>query len=270
MSAYRCGKMIKPRMLVKSSPHAILRAQTFFQAGHALEWSYIKLLPLSRRYVETICAWLGREMGLPMPEPFFVEVAPDRIPPDCVVPANGGDLIHFATKEIPQAQPLRRANQFIGGAADHPWQSLVNAMVYDHLIANQDRSDENLLLDPYGKVWLIDHDRALGGLGERLFSDPYLPSHNFLMEMVKEQSARDRLALRHEVLRYCAAANHAASRVPYDSLNVPEPFADEADHFLRKRAEHLADLVLSDLGVPDLFTSRDDVGATAPSAPTLQ
>jgi hypothetical protein len=271
MSAFRSGKLIHPRKLVKTSPHGILRAQTFFQAGHAPEWSYVKLLPASRRYVEAVCAWIGREMGLPMPEPLFVEVAPDRIPLDCAVPDNGGDPIHFATKEIPQAKPLRRVERFIGGDAIHPWPSLVDAMVYDHLIGNQDRSDDNLLVDGHRQLWLIDHDRALGGLGERLFSDPYLPSHNFLMEIVKEQSARDRLALRQAVLRCCAAASHAALRVPYASLKVPETFADEAARFLRSRAEHLAHVVLSDLGVPDLFTSRHEAGATAaPSAPTLQ
>lgn len=270
MSGFRVGKLIRPRWLVKSTPHAVLRAYALFQAGYAPELVYAKLLPLRRRYVESICAWLGREMGLPIPEPLFVEISPDKVPSDCVMPKNGGDMIHFATIAIPFAQPLRKVDQFMGTGSSPSWSSLVDAVVFDHLIANQDRSEDNLLVDGNRRLWLVDHDRALGGLGERLFSDPYLPSNNYLMAILKEYRRNDRLALRQELLRGCVVASSAAVRVPYSALRIPDAVAEEADRFLRARAERLVHIVLSDMGMPDLFTQARDPGAPDSPPSSLQ
>jgi hypothetical protein len=142
------------------------------------------------------------------------------------------------------------------------WRSLPAAAVFDQLIANDDRTEGNILLGPRGDLWLIDHGRSLGGGGQRLFSTDITPSTaNFLLSRVARYPAQARVKLRPELIAVCTKLASAVSRVPYGALLVPEDIAMQIDDFLVRRVGMLQAMVLQSIGLPDLY---DDGQRPAP------
>lgn len=258
MYVFRSAKLIRPNRLVKTTPHTVLHGRLFSRAGYPFEDAYIKLLPTNLRAVEAVCAWIGRELGVPLPEPIFVTVSAGAVNQGCVWPFKNGEEVCFATLEIKQAKPVRRMQSNAISQIFTSWSKLVNAAVFDHLIANDDRSEENILLDARGTPWLIDHSRALGGAGQSLYSDPFPPTKNVFLEILKEFASTHRLRIRQELLGSCSAATALVGRIPYSGLAVEGEMAQQMQRFLQKRAQVLAPMLLSELGMPDLFHSATD------------
>ncbi len=107
-----------------------------------------KRIPDRELAVELICSCIGREIGLPIPEPVLL------IDPDGTWYFGSIDLGH------PNLQQVAVCGDAAIIAKLEEWPGLVKAACFDEWIANPDRGDENLLFDGNGFI-LIDHGLAI-------------------------------------------------------------------------------------------------------------
>jgi hypothetical protein len=164
----------------------------------------------------------------------------------------------FGVAAIEGAQTLRLARTGAEPSSLLSWSQLARAAVFDHLVANDDRSADNVLIDTKGKLWLIDHARAVGGGGQSLFSNLAFPVfQNYLLTLIAGLPAAHRFAMRRELLAACADAAAAVARVPYERLLVPESIGVQIASYLSQRAFRLDSSVLHVVGIPDL--GGDDI-----------
>jgi hypothetical protein len=95
------------------------------------------------------------------------------------------EALVFGTRAVEGAVPLTRVDGAAVADKLEKWSFLEMAAVFDQLVANDDRTQGNILLAPKGDLWLIDHARALGGGGQRLFSTEVLPLfNNFFLSLI--------------------------------------------------------------------------------------
>ena len=259
MGAFRSGQLVRPNALVKASPYPVVRGTFLHRPGYPFEWVYAKLLPANRRAIEQVCAWIARDMDLPTPEPVSVTVDRSRLQRDMPWPFDQDRQICFGTVEVPQAQKVRRLESQPIREILSRWPKLIDATAFDMLIANEDRSEENLLIDGHGQLWLADHDRALGGAGESLFSSTSATHINLFMKHLKELPLPRRIANRPAILSACAVASAAVARIQYQKLGLEAPLAEQVAAFLEKRSKMLAQMMLSEIGLPEMFSQDADL-----------
>jgi len=253
MAVFRTGTLAPPVRVHKAAPRLVLDAQLAW-AGPFLH-VYAKVLPINERSIEAVCAWLAREVELPAPEACFLRMHRTRVPKGHPwIFGDSSEEVVFATVAVEQAQQLVRADGTAVAALIDKWPSLAAAAVFDELIANDDRTEGNILLGPRSDLWLIDHTRALGGAGNRLFSTEVAPLFtNFFLQRIAGYSLAQRNGLRAPLMAACLRLTAAVPRVPYDELLVPENVARQIETFLRQRANRLQTMILSSIGLPDLY-----------------
>lgn len=167
---------------------------------------------------------------------------------------ESNEEVVFGTVAVEQSQQLIRADGASVAALIDRWPALAQAAAFDALIANDDRTEGNILLGPRGDLWLIDHARAFGGAGNRLFSTEVTPLFtNFFLQRISGYSLARRNNLRAPLMAACLRLVAAVPRVPYEELLVPEDVARQIETFLRQRASSLQSMVLSSIGLPDLY-----------------
>ena len=253
MDGFSVGSVASPIQVVKSAPRVVLRAMRAW-AG-PFEPVYVKVLPVNARSIEVVCAWLAREIELPAPQPMLLDMPASRMPKGCAWPfGTNPRATVFATRAIENSLPLCNVSSDTAKALVDRWGSLPAAAVFDQLVANDDRTEGNILVGPRNDIWLIDHGRSLGGGGQRFFSTDVMPStSNFFLARIAGYTAQDRVRLRAELLTVCTRLAFAVRRVPYSSLLVPEDIAVQIDDFLSRRTHVLQAMVLQALGLPDLY-----------------
>ncbi len=253
MDGFTKGSVAPPIKVVKSTPHVVLRAWRSW-AG-PFERVYAKVLPVNGRCIEAVCAWLAKEIDLPLPQPMLLDMAASRMPKGCIWPFGSDPRATvFATRAIENSLPLRNVSSDVAKAMIDKWGGLIAAAVFDQLVANDDRTEGNILVGPRSDLWLIDHARSLGGGGQRLFSTDVMPStSNFFLARISGYTAQERVRLRPALLAVCTRLASAVMRVPYDLLLVPEDIARQIDGFLSYRSRALQAMVLQAIGLPDLY-----------------
>ncbi len=253
MNEFAAGSVATPIHIVKQAPRIVLRAWRSWPGP--FEPVYVKVLPVNARSIEAVCAWLAREIELPVPEPMLLDMPASRLPKGCAWPfGTDPNATCFATRAVENALPLSNVSSEIATAMIDKWASLPAAAVFDQLIANDDRTEGNVLLGPRRDLWLIDHGRSLGGGGQRFFSTDVTPSTaNFLLSRVARFPAQERVRLRPALIAVCTRLASAVRRVPYGTLLVPEDIAMQIDDFLTRRVGMLQAMVLQSIGLPDLY-----------------
>lgn len=129
------------------------------------EFVYLKLLEPRRIFAEAICAIIGRQIGLPIPEPILVNL-PEHLMFDLVGEKNEGNkvCIGFGSKDADYPSLNRVLNikddELIWAKLRAHTKSL-EAAIFDEWIANSDRHWGNLLYDGGDEFIFIDHDLAL-------------------------------------------------------------------------------------------------------------
>jgi hypothetical protein len=253
MDGFATGSVATPIRVVKAAPRIVLRASRSW-AG-PFEPVFVKVLPVNARSIEAVCAWLAREIELPTPEPLMLDLPASRLPKECVWPfGSDTHAACFATRAVENALALSTVSSDVATAMLDKWASLPAAAVFDQLIANDDRTQGNILLGPRRDLWLIDHGRSLGGGGQRLFSTDVMPaSPNFLLKRIAEYAPQDRVKLRPSMMAVCTRLASAVRRVPYAALLVPDEIAMQIDDFLSRRVGMLQAMMLQAIGLPDLY-----------------
>lgn len=254
---FRTGNLASPVFVRKEDPHVVLDARVS-SAGPFLH-AFVKLQPTHVRSIEAVCSWLAMEMRLPVPEPYFVHVSRAKVRSKCRWDFDASEsVLCFGAAAIEGARTLRLARPGAEPSSLLAWAPLARAAVFDHLIANDDRSADNVLIDIEGKLWLIDHARAIGGGGQPLFSNLAFPVfQNFLLNLIADLPAAQRIAMRRALLAACADAVAAVLRAPYERLLVPESIGVQIASYLSQRAFRLGSSVLHVVGIPEL--GGDDI-----------
>lgn len=253
------GNLATPWRIVKTEPDVVLDATLAWQ--DPFEHVFVKLCSENRRSIEAVCAWIAQDVGLPVPAPRFVRVKKTRLPNGCAWRLGDADsAIAFATVAVEGARQLIKVDGDVLQPKLLKWEFLELAAVFDHLIANDDRSNGNMLMDPRGGLWLIDHGRSLGGGGQRFFSTDVLPSiRNFLLEKIGREASADRMKRRTALMSACVELEARVPRVPYERLLVPPAIAPQINSFLSQRASRLQAMVLDVVGLPDLYQGDGEV-----------
>jgi hypothetical protein len=250
------GTLSRPMSVVKTKPDIVLDGR--LSSHGPFEHVYAKLVPVNRRCIEAVCAWIGHEVGLPLPEIRFVRVLKNRLPLGCAWPYKlNEEEWAFGSLAIEGARPLVGFDSVLAVAKVDKWSHLELAAAFDQLVANDDRTEGNILLDPKGSLWLIDHARSLGGGGQRLFSTEVLPLvNNFFLARVASYPLAERMKRRGALLSACTRLVSAAMIVPYKSLMVPADMAIQIQDFLLRRASLLQAMVFDAAGIPDMYDNQ--------------
>lgn len=201
--------------------------------------AYVKLLPPKQMYAEMFSAALGRHFGLPVPY-------------TSVVAARGADVgisasivpclasVDTGARPISRAVRLDEVNDLL-----NKWAHRRTAIVFDELIANSDRNLRNLLLGSDGKLWLIDHEEALGDP----LSVPHRTICNHLLERLladvqkfERRRSGQLLAEQAEAFGECDFQAHALKSLP-GNCQVDPRHVNEVVEFLQARIHHMPGLI---------------------------
>jgi hypothetical protein len=213
---------------------------------------YVKPRLTTRRIVaELISSQLGAFMGLPCPRSFLVSVAPHL-----VGGPRGSSHLAFGCEQVGPRSLAYPINDL-----DHMFETLERAKlaersaVFDELIANSVRGPGDVLFEPEGAVWFVDHEGALeGGLA------PDGAVTNWLaMRLMEGRGISERVTLL-ERFRKCAGTifGLGSGRMPPELGKLQEgpQIYREVMQFLNTRMEHL-DYLLSRRVLPEQAHLQD-------------
>lgn len=120
---------------------------------------YVKpSITLRQVVAELLVAQVGMAMKLPVPQPYLVTV-----PPHCVGRPRGPSLLAFGCEQVgPRglAQPVRNLASMLQMLKTV--KAAEGAATLDEWVANDVRGPGDIVFDPEGQVWLIDHEAAFG------------------------------------------------------------------------------------------------------------
>jgi len=209
-------------------------------------WLYVKPRLTERQVVaELVAAQVGMCLGLPCPQPYLVSVASRH-----VGGRRGVVQTCFGCEQVgprSMATPVRSLSMMLEML--HKAKAAEGTAALDEWIANPVRSTSDILFDPEGAVWLIDHEAALAPgiavdeavtnwLAQRLMEGLGLAERARLLETIRGRSL--------------AAHKSKLGRPALELENVsrgPELYR-EAVGFLQQRLEHL-DCLLSHRILPE-------------------
>lgn len=118
--------------------------------------AFIKLVTPGELSREAFLTVLGRELALPIPRPFYVQVDPTYVGTSAQVSRLG---VAFAL----EAERLPNQRVFHEDILNNigQWSEVYRCAAFDSLIGNRDRVPSNLLFAGNSGYWLIDHEEAM-------------------------------------------------------------------------------------------------------------
>lgn len=223
MESIRLGVLLPGGRPVGDGINRAYRAPVATRNGEII--AIVKELHPHELIIETICAMLGRELDLPIPEPLLV------IDESRQMLVAGSVDVGYPSLHQPALAPYLRV---LSGLLLQ-WPKLVQAACFDEWIANPDRHGGNLLFDGNG-FFLIDHGLALRGV-------PEAPVDNHLMTAAMaartDDLARQRLK-RETAMFYQTYTEDMVLAVgnivtAIDALKMTSQEIDRCLQFLRQR-----------------------------------
>lgn len=224
--------------------HPLFYGLVRFPGGHQ-HHAYVKVLPPKLMFAEVLSASLGQYLGLPIP---YTSVVLAR---GSDVGVNAAQVICLASVDT-GARPVSRIVRH--DEVSHilnKWAHIRTSIVFDEIIANADRNLKNLLLGSDGKLWLIDHEEALGDP----LSTPHRTICNHLLakliEDVHEFERRRSSQLINEKslpLSDCDFHFHAQRSLP-GPCQVSPGHVQSVVEFLQSRVHHMPLLISGGLGL---------------------
>ncbi len=211
------------------------------------QFVYLKLLEPRRLFAEAICAIIGRQIGLPIPEPILVKV-PAHLMVDLIgeESIDSSFFIGFGSKDADYPSLNRvlsvEDNELIWDKLRAHTKSL-EAAIFDEWVANSDRHWGNLLYDGGDEFIFIDHDLALP---EKAKSDQPITKNllfNFISDEVDELSkarivkkVREELCINYSKvdIRKCVEICYGPSLLDQDIIDSIVTFLIERINFLNE------------------------------------
>lgn len=207
---------------------------------------YVKLgLSTRAMFTEALCAQVARCIGLQCPTPYIVTVTPRHVGRAGSSPALAFGAEDLSTKSM--ARPLNAMKVLLDLLDSHKVSDL--ACVFDEWIANDVRSPSDILVSPEPRIFLIDHESAIGeGLRPEATVTNWLASR-----LIERTDGKDRQLL----LGKLRARVNALRRVHLGDAPLAAQFSPDGVEiyrtlvqFLVDRLEHL-DRLLSERVLPD-------------------
>ena len=222
--------------------------------------AYVKVLPATQFISESVCSWLLIRLGLPTPEPLWVQVHRQVLPGSRAWQKGEQDRICFATRALP-AQTLLRVMGRNPTALQQlaKWEHAFPAGIFDELVANDDRGPDNVLTDGRGRYWLIDHNHAFGSdrwTPEWLRDNTFPIFSNRLLEVLAGTPANQRLKLGSEAPSFCAKFVNVLKGLPLPEIVKDSRQRKAVDSFLARRAKSLVEMTRDRLGLKELPFSQ--------------
>ena len=145
--------------LMKGSRNELWRCPAFTSHGDGLILYIKPALNQRAMFIEALAAQLGQCLNLPCPNPYIVTVNPAH-----VGKPKGPKFLAFGSEEANErgmAYPIRDLERVIELLDKLKLSEAVCA--FDEWIANSVRSPSDVLFDPEGRAYLIDHEGAMEG-----------------------------------------------------------------------------------------------------------
>lgn len=121
---------------------------------------YVKLgLGTRAMLAEALCAQIAHCLDLETPVPYLVTVAPHHVGRE----RGGRAVLAFGAEDLSEramARPVRSLDMLLDLLRKRKVEDLVS--VFDEWIANDVRSPSDILVSPEARLYLIDHEAALG------------------------------------------------------------------------------------------------------------
>lgn len=215
--------------------------------------AYIKLLNIGDVAKEAICAVLGRKLGLPIPQPYYVQVDPSFTGHQLANIHGVAFGLHAELILTPRIHDIALMR-----AQLRQWSELGKCAVFDAWIANRDRLPQNLLFEGNNGFWLIDHEEAL----PRHLS-PMSPIGTQLFDLIKEDKSEHELYQEREKLARHAEAINQVDWKELIELVRPEHLPESDKYFgeyvvlLKERAENMYKIITAELGIKQMSIDFD-------------
>ncbi len=125
--------------------------------GNTRVTAYIKMLNFADITKEALCAVLARQLGLPVPQPYYVSVDVSFTNSGASNTAGIGFGLEEENAHLPRITDPERIRRDI-----QLWSDVLNCATFDAWIANRDRLPKNVIYNGQRDgFWMIDHDEAL-------------------------------------------------------------------------------------------------------------
>lgn len=151
------GSVHSPGAKIRGSSNEVWLCPAYSGARDVM--LYVKpALTLRQVIAELVVAQVARGMGLPAPQPYLVSVKPE-----CVGRPRGPAIMAFGSEQAGTkglATPVRNLDLMLRMLQKA--KVAEGTAVLDELVANNMRGPGDIVFDPEGGVWLIDHEAALG------------------------------------------------------------------------------------------------------------
>jgi hypothetical protein len=220
--------------------------------------AYVKLLEGRRLANELLALELASRLALAVPEAFVVRLR--RTDHEALfrqLGLNFDDVYGFGTAALAANSLAREFNVndpgfikwFFGTLKE--WKDVV---AFDAWVANEDRHTNNLLVDKQLKLWLIDHDLALGGRRDVSTLRPEEVTRNRLVnDFGPFVDTRHRHEVVDECHRFQAAANAidvpAAAHASEAGLFVTDEELNQLILYVERRRAFVPTILADSLGV---------------------
>ena len=237
----------------------------FLLSDQSRRHGVFKDLNIQQLVNELLAATIGRELGLPVPNP-YLGFAPRGVLTAKMCPlSNGTGHLVFVSEDVGTpnlAQQVQAGGALVGAIlvdALRNWVSLGNLYAFDAWIANTDRHPGNLLIDGPANIWLIDHGHAFTGpQWQPQDLDPIRAYRHVLSEWLtgqlnatqKNEKGRDAAIFATKIAT--VPLDQAISDGAVDRLLSPSA-AGALKDFLMKRVHHVPKHAKDALGVPALI-----------------
>lgn len=220
--------------------------------------AYVKLLDGRRLANELLALELASRLELAVPQAFVVRVRrSDHLGLFSQLGLEFDEVYGFGTAAVAANSLAREFNvadpNFIKWffVTLKQWKDIV---AFDAWVANEDRHTNNLLVDKQLKLWLIDHDLALGGRRDISTLRPDQVTQN---RLVNDFGPFVDVRHRHEVVDEChrfqVSANAidvpAAARASEAGLFVTEPELNQLILYVEQRRALVPAILAESLGV---------------------
>jgi len=119
--------------------------------------AFVKKIPFRELYIESLCALLGKNIGLPIPQPYIVKVTHEcfsEIPERQFCLAFGSEDAGYPSfrRYAQSEEAFEKLKEF---------SKTTDIGIFDEWIANYDRNLGNILYDGTDTFSFIDHEHAL-------------------------------------------------------------------------------------------------------------
>ena len=218
--------------------------------------AYVKVLPETQFVAESVCAWLLQKIGVPTPEPFWIQVHKHILPGHSSWRRGEKSRVCFATRALP-AQSLWRETQRDPTALMklNKWEHTLPAGIFDELVVNDDREPKNILTDGRNHYWLIDHNHAFGSdqwTPEWLRDNAFPNFSNKLLEVMSKMTPGQRIKFGKDVPVHCTSLAKLLKELPLRDVSDDSRTRNAVNWFLAKRAVRLVEMTKIRLGLNEL------------------